>query len=172
MKDRLPRYKNPPTLTVAHEFHLRTEERALTHQRDPIKKSSSTHTHPYKKKKRRACNRTWKRERAYEKERRLGFQGWEANPADWNHIQPSITSVCQEAQHVPQQNASPNLRNTISSAQLLWNIAVFGAPSLWNPSPWKPLTLKRQKVPLVATMFYVYGVVFEHDKVQILKCHL
>ena len=29
------------------------------------------------------------------------------------------------------------------------------------------LMLKRQKVPLVATVFYMYGVVFAHDTVQI-----
>ncbi|KAG0614517.1 hypothetical protein M758_6G183400 [Ceratodon purpureus] len=39
MKDRLPRLKNPPTLTIPHEFHLRTEERALTHQGDQLKSS-------------------------------------------------------------------------------------------------------------------------------------
>lgn len=37
MKDRLPRLKNPSTLTVPHEFHLRTDERAHTHQGDQSK---------------------------------------------------------------------------------------------------------------------------------------
>ncbi|KAG0573519.1 hypothetical protein KC19_VG184500 [Ceratodon purpureus] len=37
MKDRLRRLKNPPTLIIPYEFHLWTEERALTHQGDQLK---------------------------------------------------------------------------------------------------------------------------------------
>ena len=32
-----------------------------------------------------------------------------------------------------------------------------------------PLSLKLQKVPLVATILYMNKVIFEHDKIQILK---
>nr|XP_024400115.1 protein TPX2-like isoform X2 [Physcomitrium patens] len=39
MKDRLPRPKNPPTLTVPREFQLRTDERAHTHPVDSNKAS-------------------------------------------------------------------------------------------------------------------------------------
>lgn len=39
MKDGLSRLKNPPTLTVPHEFQLRTDERAHIHQGDPNKAS-------------------------------------------------------------------------------------------------------------------------------------
>ncbi|KAG0588788.1 hypothetical protein KC19_2G269000 [Ceratodon purpureus] len=38
-KDKLPRPKKPPTLTVPHEFQLRTDERAHIHQGDPSKAS-------------------------------------------------------------------------------------------------------------------------------------